>query len=51
MELKQAHKCIDLYFEGETTLEQEQALGAYFSQPKVDESVVQYKPYFTAISQ
>lgn len=50
MELKQVHKWVDLYFEGKTTLEQEKALAAYFSQPSVDDNLVPYKPYFTAIS-
>lgn len=51
MELKQVHEWIDLYFEGETTLAQEDALKGYFSQSKIDETVKQYKPYFVVISQ
>jgi len=51
MELKQVHKWIDLYFEGQTTLAQEQALNDYFSQPKIEKSLAPYKPYFVAISQ
>lgn len=51
MELKQVHKWIDLYFDGKTTLLQEQELFAYFSQSLIDESLLPYKPYFAAILQ
>lgn len=51
MELKQVRKWVDLYFEGQTTLAQEQALIAYFSQPQVDVELALFKPYFTAIIQ
>ena len=50
MELKQVHKWVSLYFEGKTTLAQEQALVSYFSQSQVDEDLAPYKPYFTAIN-
>ena len=51
MELKQVHKHLERYLESNTTLAEEQALYAYFSQPNVDETLVHYKPYFTAIAQ
>ena len=51
MELKQVHKYLESYLESNTTLEEEQALYAYFSQPNVDETLAHYKSYFTAIAQ
>lgn len=51
MELEQVHKYIERYFEGETSLEEEQTLVAYFSQSEVAKSLLQYKPYFIAITQ
>ena len=51
MELKQVHKYIDRYLEGETSLEEKDVLEAYFSQPNIDETLLHYKPYFTAIAQ
>lgn len=50
MELKQVHKYVDLYFEGQTTPEQEVILMDYFTQPVVDANLVQFKPYFEAIA-
>ena len=50
MELKQVHKYVDLYFEGQTTREQEVVLMDYFTQPVVDANLVQFKPYFEAIA-
>ncbi|MDG1930121.1 MAG: hypothetical protein P8I58_02220 [Flavobacteriaceae bacterium] len=50
MELKQVHKYLDLYFEGQTTLEQEAILMDYFAQPVVDAKLAQFKPYFEAIA-
>lgn len=49
MELKKVHKWVSLYFEGKTTLAQEQALVSYFLQSQVDEDLALYKSYFTAI--
>ena len=51
MELKQVHKYIDRYLVGETSLEEENVLEAYFSQPNIDETLFYLKPYFTAIAQ
>ena len=39
MELEQVHKYIERYFEGETSLEEEQTLVAYFSQSEVAKSL------------
>lgn len=50
MELKQVREYVDLYLEGKTSLAQEQALFAYFSQIQVDESLVHYKPYFATLA-
>jgi hypothetical protein len=50
MELKQVHKYVDLYFEGQATLEQEAILMDYFTQPVVDAELAQFKPYFEAIA-
>jgi hypothetical protein len=50
MELKQVHKYVNLYFEGQTTSEQEVILMDYFTQPVVDVNLVQFKPYFEAIA-
>ena len=50
MELPQLHKYVDLYFEGQATLEQEAILMDYFSQPVVDVKLAQFKPYFEAIA-
>ena len=50
MELKQLHKYVDLYFKGQSTLEQEAILMDYFSQPVVDVKLAQFKPYFEAIA-
>lgn len=51
MELKQVHKYLDLYIEGNSSVIEEQALFAYFSQAEVDKSLAHYKPYFDAIAQ
>ena len=50
MELKQLHKYVDLYFEGQATREQETILMDYFSQPVVDIKLAQFKPYFEIIA-
>lgn len=51
MELKQVNKQLERYFEGKTSLAQEQALFAYFLHSQVDETLAHYKPYFTALAQ
>lgn len=50
MELKQAHKYVERFFDGKTSLAEEQALLAYFLQPKVDKTLMHYKAYFNAIA-
>ena len=50
MELKQVHKYLDLYFEGQATIEQEAILMDYFTQPVIDVKLAQFKPYFEIIA-
>lgn len=51
MELKQVHKVLDRFFEGEATQLEEQALYVYFSSSQVDDSLLVYQSYFLAIAQ
>lgn len=46
MDYKQIRTILDLYFEGETTLEQEAELRAYFQQESVHPELVKFKPLF-----
>ncbi|MBL18633.1 MAG: hypothetical protein CMC82_02215 [Flavobacteriaceae bacterium] len=50
MKFTQLHKYLDLYFEGQATLEKEAILMDYFSKPVVDVKLAQLKPYFEAIA-
>ncbi|MDG1822600.1 MAG: hypothetical protein P8H25_04405 [Flavobacteriaceae bacterium] len=51
MELKQVHKVLDRFFEGNATQQEEQVLYDYFSGHKIDDSLLVYRPYFLAITQ
>jgi hypothetical protein len=46
MELHKIEQILDLYFEGETTIEQENELAIYFSEPNVAQHLKQYQPLF-----
>lgn len=49
MESKQIHILLDKFFEGQTTLEEDQLLKAYFQQERVEEAFAPYQVYFTNI--
>ena len=49
MELNKIQQLIEAYFEGETTLAQEQLLRDYFSTDLVDDRFKQYSPLFKAM--
>ncbi|MAP54122.1 hypothetical protein [Altibacter sp.] len=51
MELINIERLLDSYFEGTTTLADEQALRNYFSGGEVAEHLVVYKPLFTGLQQ
>ncbi|OYU85689.1 MAG: hypothetical protein CFE24_00340 [Flavobacterium sp. BFFFF2] len=40
---------LNRYFEGDTSISDEKALKAYFSQPNIDPSLIQYKIYFIGV--
>jgi hypothetical protein len=40
---------LERYFEGDTTIAEEQALKAYFSQPNIDPTLTQYSVYFIGL--
>ena len=49
MELVKIESLLDLYFEGETTLEQERQLRQYFASEHVAPSVAMYQPMFQGL--
>lgn len=49
MELVKIESLLDLYFEGETTLEQERQLRQYFVSEQVAPSLVMYQPMFQGL--
>lgn len=51
MELNNIESLLEAYFEGETTLAQEQALRSYFTSKKVAEHLEVYTPLFKAYAQ
>ena len=50
MELKQIETLLEAYFEGQTTLQEEQQLQAYFLTADVPTHLLAYKPMFVAFS-
>jgi hypothetical protein len=46
MSVETINKLVQKYFDGDTSLEEEQALKAYFSGDKIDEKLVKYAPIF-----
>jgi len=46
MELDNIRLLLDRYFEGETTLEEEKTLAAYFASAEVADDLVPYRPMF-----
>ncbi len=50
MNIQQAKKLIDKYFEAETSLQEEQELRKYFAQEDVPEELLPYRPLFTYFS-
>lgn len=46
MAYKEINQLIEKYFEGETTLQEEQSLKNYFNSADVDERLVEYQPMF-----
>jgi len=46
MEYQQIKKLIDRYFQGETSVEEEQTLRRYFASGKIDERLQEYTPLF-----
>jgi len=51
MDYKYIEQLLDRYFNGETTLEEEQILRTFFAQENVPDSLGQYRPLFAAIAQ
>ncbi|MGB5941487.1 MAG: hypothetical protein WBG71_01270 [Leeuwenhoekiella sp.] len=51
MELNKIETLVNLYFEGETSLAQEQALREYFTSDKVAPHLEEYRPMFTAFAE
>jgi len=51
MSLAQINKLIEKYFEGETSLAEEQTLKSYFTSTEVDASLAQYKSLFIGFSE
>ena len=49
MESKQVQILLDKFFEGQTTLKEEQMLKAYFQQDEIDETFMPYQGYFVDI--
>ena len=49
MESKQVQILLDKFFEGQTTLKEEQMLKAYFQQDEIDETFMPYQGYFVHI--
>ena len=49
MELTKVQKLLEAYFEGYTTLDEEQLLRDYFNSAVVDESLVEYCSLFSAV--
>lgn len=50
MELSKINQLLEAYFEGTTTLAEEQTLRAYFQSDIVDDSLKQYGPMFNAFN-
>ena len=50
MESAEIEKLLNLYFEGETNLEEERVLLNYFNNEKVADHLLQYKPIFVGLA-
>ncbi len=51
METKKIKEILDRYFEGNSSLEEEQVLKAYFSSADIDEEFIPFQPLFSSIEE